>query len=95
MEKGISLVMVNTDKGKQIFDMLRTRIGSIEKTLQDAEKGNSAIYKSAERGKNRDKFLSELDKVPFDFLVEKYRDASVQKGILKRAVKKVREMLKR
>lgn len=95
VEKGVSLVMVNTEKGKRIFDMLRTRIGSIEKTLQNAENGNSAIYKSAERGKNRDKFLSELDKMPFDLLVKKYRDAPVQKGILKRAIRKMRKMLMR
>lgn len=95
IEKGISLVMVNSKQGERIFDMVKARIGSIEKTLQDAEKGNSAIYESAERGKNRDIFLSELDEFPFDLLVEKYRDLPYREKFLRRAVQKAWRMLKR
>lgn len=93
IEKGVSLVMLNTDKGKEFFLSLGSRIGITEKSLEDALKGNPAIFKSAPKGKNRDKFLSELDNLAFDKLVYKYKDK--KPSIIKRAVRKSKRLLKK
>ncbi len=89
IDNGVSLVMLNSDKGKQLFENVSTRIVSINKTLEDAEKGNVAIHVSAPKGKNRDKFLSSLDELPFDKLVSKYRDRTSFVVKLKRKIKYV------
>ncbi len=74
IEKGISLIMTNTDKGQNYFLSLDGNVKYKEKTLSDALHGNAAIFDSIPRGANRDKFLQELDSLPFDELVEKYKD---------------------
>lgn len=87
VEKGISVVMLNTEKGKQFFDKIQ--VEKIEKTLKDALKGNIAIFESAARGKNRDCFLSELDSLPFDQLVAKYKVTPKKKSIMLRIIRKI------
>lgn len=93
IEKGISLVFVNTDKGQVVFDKLNTRVKKIEKTLEDALKGNPAILKSAEKGKNTDKFLSELDVTPFDELVMKYKDK--EPSLFRKCLRKIKRIVKK
>lgn len=92
IDSGVSLVMINTDKGNKWVDKIKDTTVFVEKDIEQALKGNSAIYKSAKRGKNRDKFLSELDCLPFDELVEKYKDK--KSGVLKRAINKARNIAK-
>ena len=94
IEKGVSLVMLNTERGKERFDAISHRLGVIPKTLEDALKGNPAILRSAEKGENRDRFLSELDSKPFDALVAQYRRRPPGLGVrilrrLKRGVAKL------
>ena len=94
IEKGVSLCFINSSKGMFLFDHIKDRLHVLDKTLEDAEKGNSAIHVSAKKGKNRDRFLSQLDALPFDVLVNKYKDkdpSTIKKvvGKLKRIIKKV------
>lgn len=94
IEKGISLVLVNTDNGRKFFNKLQgRRIHTIEKSLEDALKGNSAIYESATRGVSRDKFLSQLDYTPFDKLVKKYMTR--RQNIIARLLKKIIKIVKK
>lgn len=74
IDKGISLLFINSPKGQELFNSLHDRVSYIDKTLADAERGNGAIRYSAGCSKNRDAFLAELDEHPFDELVKKYRD---------------------
>jgi len=94
IEKGISLCFINSNKGMKIFEAISDRIHILDKTLEDAIGGNSAIYHSAPKGKNRDMFLSQLDDMPFDVLVNRYKDKEptfLGKGlkVIKRIIKKV------
>lgn len=93
MEKGISLVMVNTKKGEKILDAIDARICRIEKDLEDTLKGNTAIFSSAAKGKNRDQFLAELDKLPFDQLVKKYREHAP--GVINRGIKMSKRVVRK
>lgn len=97
IEKGISLVFINTEKGKETFDNLTGRVKRVEKTLEDALKGNPAIYTSAIKGKNRDAFLSELDTMPFEELVNKYRNPEPSKfrKVIGRVKRKIKNIVKR
>lgn len=89
IDNGISLVMLNSEKGKRLFENVQDRIAYIDKTLEDAEKGNVAIHVSAPKGKNRDIFLSKLDDMPFDKLVAKYRNKTTFVSKMKSKIKSV------
>ena len=74
IDKGISLVFVNSAKGRGLWKAVSDRVSFIDKTLEDAKQENQAIYHSASCSNNREAFLSELDSYPFDELVKKYRE---------------------
>jgi len=72
---GTSLIMVNSEKGKNYYESLGDAIVSKEFTLKDAEPGNPAIYKDTLNSIDKDKrerFYEDLDKYPFDQLAQKY-----------------------
>jgi hypothetical protein len=59
-DKGVSLVMINTDKGKQMYEQLNAE--SIRTTYTDALKGNSSIEKSVNIPQKREYFFAKLNK---------------------------------
>lgn len=88
IEKGVSLCFINSSKGKKIFSDIKERLHVLDRSLEEAMAGNVAIYESAPKGKNRDKFLSELDELPFDELVNKYKDK--EPSIFRRVMRKIK-----
>lgn len=74
IDKGVSLLFINSEKGMELFDSITDRVVFINKTLEDAKRGNPAIYQSATCSKNREEFLAHLDDASFDVLVARYRD---------------------
>lgn len=93
IDSGISLCFINSSKGQVLIDAISDRVVSIEKTLEDAKKGNPAIYSSATCSKNREKFLNELDTTPFDILVRNYSDKGP--SLTRRAYNKFKQIVKR
>lgn len=91
IDKGISLVFVNSEKGKLLFEKIGGRIEYIKKTMEDAERGNPAIHYSASASENREIFLNRLDEMPFDKLVDKYKESD---GFGKKAKRALRRLLK-
>lgn len=72
-DRGTSLVMVNSDKGMQLFDSIKDKIEWRQFTMADARKGNPAMDDSLKSAKlNRDQFFQSLDKEPFEEVAKKY-----------------------
>lgn len=93
IDKGISLLFINSAKGRKLWQTISGRVSFLNKTLEDAERGNPAIRHSAGCSKNREAFLRELDSAPFDELVKKYREhpkhgIRSRLGAVKRKIKK-------
>lgn len=93
IDKGISLCFINSDKGKFLMEEISNRVESIDKTLDDAKRGNPAIYCSASSSKNRNVFLNSLDDMQFDKLVNKYKDKSP--SLVRRGLRKIKSKLTR
>lgn len=91
IDKGISLCFINSKKGQRIFNLIKDRVSYIDKSLEDAKRGNPAIYKSASYSPKRDLFLKNLDSMPFDKLVNKYRTKT---PFAKKVAWKVKRLLK-
>lgn len=70
--KGISLVIVRTDKGQCIFDNLKESLVWKAVNYQDAIKNNPVEYKSVEKPKYRTNFYSDLNNKGFEWTFNKY-----------------------
>lgn len=71
-DKGTSLIFVNSYAGAEIFEKIKGNISFKEVNINDAVKYNSAAIKSVESNPNRDKYFSDIDKLPFDKLMKKH-----------------------
>lgn len=84
--RGISLVIVRTNQGSELFDCIGSTIVSKEVSYEDGVKGNSAEYSSVMRPRERDDFFDDMAAMDFEELKNKYAmPASVS---LKKKIKK-------
>lgn len=65
MFNGISVLLVNTDRAKEILVRMKDILYVEKHSLNEAIKGNPCILNSPEEGKMREKFFSLLDKEKF------------------------------
>lgn len=87
IEKGTSLVMVNSEKGREAFDKIKENIYFEEKTLNDTLEKNPSIFKSPVMNPKREWFFENLDKESFDKLAKKcFKDKFSVKRMISRAV---------
>lgn len=90
--KGTSLVLVNSVKGKELFDAIRKQMVCIETNFEQALQYNSAMISSVKPDKNRDFFFEDLDKLEFDELAKKYVK---RKSLFSRVVRKCRNVVRK
>lgn len=97
IQKGMSLVMVNTEKGRRFYEETLPLIHSESQTLEQAIAGNPCILVSPKYDhKKRTKFFAKIDTVPFSKLVLRLnRSVTVRAAIkkpfilAKRSIKKL------
>ncbi len=66
-DKGTSLVMINSDKGQELFDKVKDELVWKEFTMEDAQAENQAMVTSIKMlDEKRDRFFRALDELPFD-----------------------------
>ena len=90
--KGTSLIFVNSEKGRKIFEEISEGMVYREFNIDEAVKYNPSAYKSCEKPKNRDKFMKRVNDHNFEEMVRKYSKISSAKRIqnkIKRIVKGV------
>ena len=89
-DKGTSLVMINSQKGQELFDNIKNNIESREFTVDDAKAGNPAMVSSLKSVPvNRNAFFYDLDRMDFDKLARKYFP---KRNIFTKALKKTRRL---
>lgn len=72
-DKGTSMVMINSDKGAELFDSIKDKIVWKEFTQAEAAKGNPAMNHSLDsQYDSRGRFFADLERLPFDRLSKKY-----------------------
>ncbi len=91
-DKGTSLVIVNSKKGENLFNLIKADMKYEEVDINEAIKYNKAMIKSPEKNKYREEFFENLDTMNFEELVKKY----VPKiSIMKRINSKCKKILKK
>ena len=71
-DKGTSLILVQTQKGQKALNACREGMVVHETDLELAVRSNPCICGSVNQGKNRTAFFRDLDRLPFERVVEKY-----------------------
>lgn len=60
---GTSLVMVHTEKGKRLWELISSRIYKTEKKFEDVAPGNDCFEHSIRHGVHRSQFMKDLDRM--------------------------------
>ncbi len=86
---GVSLVLVNTPKGKNAFENICDYLETDCRKLDEALRKNPCITVSVKKNPLRDKFLRDMDRLTINKLTDKYCGASYT-AKLRRLVAKLR-----
>lgn len=70
--KGTSVVLLNTDHGKALFDSVVDSVAQCESKVEYAIAGNPCIVSSSKPHPKRSEFFANLDKHSIDELIKKY-----------------------
>lgn len=71
-DKGTSVVLLNTDHGKELFSSAAGALKQSESSLEQAVAGNPCIICSSKEHFRRPEFLADLDRKTMSALVKKY-----------------------
>jgi hypothetical protein len=67
-----SLVILNSEKGRQLFEWIKSDIEWLETTKEKATKNNGSLSAPTRKTKTRDVFFDDLNLLPFSDVVEKH-----------------------
>lgn len=93
-DKGISLVLVNSKKGKELFDGIKDKLIYEEVDFEKSISYNTAMTESCAMPKKRNSFFKDLDKMSFDKLYKKYEPKDKIVFKCKRLLKRILVKLK-
>lgn len=93
-DKGTSLILIHTEKGKRLFGQCRQKIFCEHREMNEITRGNVCFEQSVTINPRSEEFLQELDHEPFSVLIEKYARVSLYarikgkiKGSLRRGLR--------
>jgi hypothetical protein len=82
VSKGVSLLLVNTDNGKKIFELIKNQIEFKSSSIKNALKGQGHLSHSVPMPKMHNNFVKDYeDNMNFSFLTQKYLTPSKKETI--------------
>lgn len=69
--KGVSVVLVNDEKGKSLFEKINSKLNFIESDIEKAMIENSNLYAPAKRPKIRSEFYQKVNENGFSWVNKK------------------------
>uniref|UniRef100_UPI0040569A25 Coenzyme F420 hydrogenase/dehydrogenase, beta subunit C-terminal domain n=1 Tax=Acetatifactor sp. TaxID=1872090 RepID=UPI0040569A25 len=90
-EKGVSLIMIYTEKGREVWKSLEKAIKYKEVSWQEAIKGNPSAVRSVEKPEVRNYFYDRVNERNFGRMVEK----NTKKPLIMRIFGKIKQKIKR
>ncbi|MCQ2049618.1 MAG: hypothetical protein MJZ22_01225 [Candidatus Saccharibacteria bacterium] len=70
--KGTSVVLLNTEHGKALFEAVADKVAQCDSKVEYAIAGNPCIVRSSTLHPKRAEFFANLDKYTLDQLIKKY-----------------------
>jgi len=71
-DRGITLVITNTPKGRAHYEAIRKKVIDLPKTLVEAAAGNGALNRPTFKNRRYEEFWQDYENEKFSFLIEKY-----------------------
>lgn len=71
-DRGISLVIVNTDKGRALWKTIRSKVAFAPRTFEDAVKGNPVLIRPNKKTSESSLFWDDFHNMTWEQLCEKY-----------------------
>lgn len=72
-QEGVSAIIINTDKGKELFNQITKNIVYKECKIEEILYDNQSLKHSSECPNNRNEFFKEIDKLSVKKLTKKYK----------------------
>ena len=91
MRKGISVVLVNSEKGSKLFHAVREHLEIEEHSVEDALPGNPALLKNPVLTKKRERFFKLIHERPFSAVVRQLSRPTLQSRLFA-AVRRARNV---
>lgn len=90
-DKGTSVVLINSEKGKFLYENILDNINSYDKNIDDALLGNFALMNSPKLDERVNDFYIDIDRMPFDDLINKYCKYTIREKLrlIKSDIKKI------
>lgn len=89
--KGTTLLLINTERGKELFDCAAERMNCEERSFSEIENGNICFRRSVSLNPKSEKFFSDLDCLSFS---EALKKNSTRKSVLSRAKGFIKGLIK-
>lgn len=91
MFKGISVLLINSDKGRELFESSRDGFEIQKHNLEEVKPGNPALLVNPVRTKKQDKFFELLKSHSFSYCVKK----CITENWVVRVLRKIKRILKK
>lgn len=91
-DKGTSLVVINSLRGKRAFECVKENISCFKRDYNEISLGNVCFNNSVTINKDSEKFLKEIDKQKFSIALKKYerkRNIQIQISRIKNKLKRM------
>lgn len=85
-DRGTSLVIIHSEKGKELFNSISSDLLSKEVDFDSAIKENASYFKSTNMSALSNSFYKDASGMPFDKLIEKYCGTSLASKIRRKLV---------
>ncbi len=82
-DKGTSLLLINSDKGKKLFDLTKDRMQTYRRDYNEIFEGNPMLMRSVQVSPNAHNFLADLDEMSFSDAIKKYGLVPSESGVTK------------
>lgn len=89
IDGGVSLILVHTEKGLEVFEKIKTHVYWKESNTKDCLQPN--LIKPTDKSPRRDEFWSDYQNCGIQFVLKKY---APQPSILRRAARKIKRIAK-
>lgn len=89
---GTSIVLVHSQKGREILNQLSDKFECLEVDIEDAYRENKSLIDSSRAHPNRDEFLSQVTAENFEDLVRKYfpQEIAQKSGLLQKIKRRLK-----
>ncbi len=95
IEDGVSCVIANTAKGKELFSMLSERVSTLESTLEKAKKYNGQLSHCTKKPSNRERLLEIYRVQGYDGILKHWKKTARKERILLRIKSLIPSSLKK